>query len=278
MLSDRATDALEGHFRADLMQELRFLSDQIDLERLAEAIAAGDLSAAEREAGVDSNGWALSAFAAFIGPIVRDIFEEAARDAADEIGIDYDLMDEDATLAQRDLQREMILVMGARARETVLGVTMRGARAGLSAVMIAGMIKGGLWIADRNAAAIDAMVARMRSEGLKERLVLTARARAILRALRIRARAIAASETTRILARASRYMWRLGIKLGALDPNVAEVEWETERDNRVCPVCEPLDGDVLTLREYLDSGFDAGEPPLHVLCRCRLRLWRNGKR
>jgi len=266
---------MEAHFRSDLLQELRFLTDQIDLERLEDAIADGDISAAEREAGVDKDGWALTAFAAFIGPIVRDIFEEAAQDAADEIGVDYDLMDEDGTEAQREVQQEMILLMGQRARQTILGTIMRGARSGLTAAAMAVTIKSGLWLADRSMAAIGAMVERMRLGDMTARQIARAEARAIAKSLIARARSIAASETTRILARAQKFMWRLGVKLGVLDPNVAEVEWLTERDNLVCPICLPLDGETITLGEYLNGGFD--EPPLHVNCRCRLRLWRTGK-
>jgi SPP1 gp7 family putative phage head morphogenesis protein len=50
---------------------------------------------------------------------------------------------------------------------------------------------------------------------------------------------------------------------------VEKVKWQTVRDAKVCPICEPLHNSVATI----DSGF-GGEgliPPAHGRCRCFLR-------
>lgn len=45
-------------------------------------------------------------------------------------------------------------------------------------------------------------------------------------------------------------------------------EWDTTLNP--CPICEPLDGDVVKLDETFEGGFDA--PPAHPNCRCLIRL------
>lgn len=80
-----------------------------------------------------------------------------------------------------------------------------------------------------------------------------------------RAEAAAITETTESISYgelfASQELNRIGIFLFPY--------WVTERDDKVCPVCRPLDGRP---REEWWSQHGAG-PPAHVRCRCFLE-WR----
>lgn len=77
-----------------------------------------------------------------------------------------------------------------------------------------------------------------------------------------RAQMIAATETTRAFyeggKEAAEELRRLGF-----DPVGV---WETARDERVCPICAPLDG----LRENPSGGWgpNSERPPAHPNCRC----------
>jgi len=73
-----------------------------------------------------------------------------------------------------------------------------------------------------------------------------------------RAKAIAQTETTR----AAREGGQAGYKESGV---IEETEWVTVNDERVCPVCGPLDGKRAPL-----GGTYAGElsPPAHPGCRC----------
>lgn len=54
-------------------------------------------------------------------------------------------------------------------------------------------------------------------------------------------------------------------------PNYGIIEmWRTERDERVCPICSPLDG---MPEKTWGKQFPDG-PPAHVNCRCELRIWK----
>lgn len=66
--------------------------------------------------------------------------------------------------------------------------------------------------------------------------------------------------------------WVVAQRKGLISPSSVKV-WETAEDERVCPVCGPLQG----RRQSIDQPFDSGDgkiwsPPVHVNCRCSLRL------
>ena len=74
-----------------------------------------------------------------------------------------------------------------------------------------------------------------------------------------RAELIASTEVTRAYAEGNRIAYR---ESGVVD----EIEWRTAKDERVCPICGPLDGKQRRFGEPFDIGIDA--PPAHPRCRC----------
>ena len=76
---------------------------------------------------------------------------------------------------------------------------------------------------------------------------------------RQRAELIASTETTRAYAEANNIAYR--------ESGVAEGrEWRTAMDERVCPICGPLNEVQKPFGESFDTGID--NPPAHPNCRC----------
>ena len=79
-----------------------------------------------------------------------------------------------------------------------------------------------------------------------------------------RAAQIAATEVTRIYAEGNQMAW---MSSGVVTHN----QWRTARDERVCPICGPLDGQTVELGANAFGGaFGVTGPPIHVNCRCWL--------
>lgn len=77
----------------------------------------------------------------------------------------------------------------------------------------------------------------------------------------VRARLIASTETTRAYADGAH---RAYVASGV----VGEEEWLTAVDDRVCPICGPLEGQRRRLNGTFPGGLSA--PPAHPGCRCRV--------
>lgn len=71
---------------------------------------------------------------------------------------------------------------------------------------------------------------------------------------RARAARIAATETTRLFAEGNRLASRY-------DESVGGEQWQTARDDKVCPICGPRDGKIWPKGQ-------GPEMPAHVACRC----------
>lgn len=91
-----------------------------------------------------------------------------------------------------------------------------------------------------------------------------------------RTQMIAVTEVTRAFAEGNRAAWRAsGV--------VTELRWRTAQDERVCPVCGPLEGRTVGIDERFDASLRATHPdalegikpfeipPAHARCRCYLQ-------
>jgi SPP1 gp7 family putative phage head morphogenesis protein len=88
-----------------------------------------------------------------------------------------------------------------------------------------------------------------------------------------RAETIAVTEVTRIYSEGNQAAWK------STDGLVAGNRWSTAMDEKVCPVCAPLDGVVANLGDGFgidENGEGVADtegilgPPAHVNCRCWL--------
>jgi len=83
-----------------------------------------------------------------------------------------------------------------------------------------------------------------------------------------RAQRIATTEVTKLYAEGNQTTWK---ESGMVSGN----RWMTAMDEKVCPICEPLDGMEVELGEngFTTEGGGIGVtgPPLHVSCRCWLQ-------
>jgi len=77
-----------------------------------------------------------------------------------------------------------------------------------------------------------------------------------------RARTIAVTEVTRAYSEGNEAAWR---ESGSVEGK----EWLTSVDERVCPICGPLHGQIVPLNsDFSGPGGSFHNPPAHPRCRC----------
>jgi len=89
------------------------------------------------------------------------------------------------------------------------------------------------------------------------------------RLLNGRAVSIARTETIAASNEGQRELWLQAVDEGLLDEN-EQREWITAGDDRLCPICESMDGQVRGLAEPFETpdGEEVMGPPAHPMCRC----------
>lgn len=87
-----------------------------------------------------------------------------------------------------------------------------------------------------------------------------------------RAEMIARTETMRASNEGQKQLWDQATDAGLLTGNEKQ-EWITTPDDKLCPICEPMDGDQVGLDEKFDvDGDKIDGPPAHPNCRCTIAL------
>lgn len=87
-----------------------------------------------------------------------------------------------------------------------------------------------------------------------------------------RAETIARTETMRASNEGQSQLWDQAVEEGLLTGAEKQV-WITTPDDRLCPICEPMDGVTTTLDGTFDvDGDEIDGPPAHPNCRCTIGL------
>ena len=148
-------------------------------------------------------------------------------------------------------------------------------REGQTARQVAQRLADQIGLQSRQAAALEQFRADLVEKGLRaERVsVLTRRARD--RMIRRRARSIARTEVLRASNMGQQLLWEAAVDAGEWRAQDVRRVFIVTPDDRLCPICAPLDGVRVGLQEAFVSptnGASAVVPPIHPHCRCALGI------
>jgi len=129
---------------------------------------------------------------------------------------------------------------------------------------LAQLIHGMIGVTPRQAAAIERYYDVLRGEGAKADYALRKAQQYARKSLGYRAQTITRTELSNAYNEGSSQAVAQAQSQGLLG-NVNK-EWVTMHDERVCPLCGPLDGVIVGRDELFPSGFNA--PGAHTNCRC----------
>lgn len=114
---------------------------------------------------------------------------------------------------------------------------------------------------------------KMLGNGEGNKVVPEVATKFVQRALHERAERIGANESQRAIEMGKTLVWMRQHREGRLPPNIQR-EWLTAEDERVCPICGPMDHVKIGMQDRfeLPDGNEVWAPGVHPNCRCGVRL------
>lgn len=172
------------------------------------------------------------------------------------------------------LRREsstLITNIDEQSREAVRVVLSRGAQGGLQPEQLVSRVRRVVGLTPRDALAAENLRRGLLNSGANPSRVERTVNAYKRRLLDARALTIARTETTDAIESARQAVWEQAVAAGLVARNAIWRVWVTHDDERVCPVCAPLDG----ARSRLGGTFTKGgqsqlRPPAHPNCRCHI--------
>jgi len=178
--------------------------------------------------------------------------------------------DSENEAAQREAKRaaaRMVTRVSAETKQALRAMIARSIEDGIAPHDAARLIRSMIGLTTPQALSAMNYRAEMLAAGLAPAKVEAALKRYIGKKIRERAATITRTEIMGALNRGASASFRRAQKAGFLGPN-AKKEWIVTGDERLCPVCGPMDG----ARVPLNQAFSVGGPPAHPRCRCTIGL------
>lgn len=272
----------EGGVRRLLDASLTALRDGVDEEELATAMAIQD--DAQRAARVLTLV-GVAAWGRDLEPQARgfltDGFWVGGTFGAEEAGLRIARAPELSAVSFNRVNPEALSWAQARAAllvvqvsdSTVLAIraiVVEALRLGWGPRKAARLIRETVGLTDRQSAAVAAFAERLLADGVAEAKLLARVAKYADAQRSLRALVIARNELMEAANAGQQRVWELAVQDGALVPDRMVRKWLVAADDRLCDLCEPMDGQTAKLNEPFEDG--TFRPPKHVQCRCTVGL------
>ncbi len=242
---------------------------KIDLEALAAAIEANQLTAAEAAVKIGSfaenyGGLAPELRAAFLvgsGLAIRELAQSG-------VSLSFNLINPYAVQYAETHLVDLVTPFKADAKELIAKFVSIAVSGETTPQGAAKDIKDLIGLDARRVQAADNFWRTLVEQDVPDKDIARRVGKYMDSLLRQRAEVIARTETMRAANAGQREAWNVAAGKGLIDKADYVRVWKVTWDERLCDECEPLDDTSVGM----DEEFDEGDPPLHPNCRCTINL------
>lgn len=265
----RIADDLEPNVRNAFLRAVRSVQFKLDVVNLEDALNRGAIDQSSLwqalESELDSNLRAPLREALLGGAQVADrrLPQGTMR---------FDLTNPAAVRAVDDAVANLVRDITTESRGAIRDVVRQSVQGAFDVRQLARQVKGSIGLTSQYATAVERYRTRLVDQGMAEGRALTRSQTYADRLLRHRATTIARTEVIRATNAGQQAVWNDAQQEGLL-PIGAQREWIVTPDDRLCPLCAPMEGQVVGVQEPFQS--DEGPvdyPPLHPNCRCAIGI------
>lgn len=177
-----------------------------------------------------------------------------------------------ATAAAERTAAAMVTGVSRETRKAIRTIVVEAFKDGLSPRQTAQLIKPLIGLTERQALAVLRQRRLLQASGKTAAQVKQALDRYTATLLRQRAEMIARTEIIRASTDGKVEAWRQAKAQGRLGQDL-RTTWIVTPDDKLCPICEPLDGAIAVIGgTFSVNGQSLSGPPAHPNCRCTVGL------
>lgn len=269
----RIADRLAPALRAAFLQAIATLLETVTLAILIRAIESGDLATIVATIPIAKLPTALGPAVAVIEEVVR----ETATQTIADLGIDvsFTLVNPFAVNAAATQGSRFITNITLETQAAIRALVARATREGIAPRELARLIEPLIGLTTRQTQAALNYRAALVEAGLTGPALEKKVETYATKLLKQRALMIARTETIAAANEGQRAAWLAAVEAGLIDPGDTGRVWSATHDERVCPICDLLDGTTVAFDEPFiieSTGEALCGPPAHPLCRCTVSL------
>lgn len=271
----RIADAAELKIRAKLIEALRRMGSAVDVKAAGKALEQGSVDGIL--ASVD---WAAAAddlkpaLALAIGAY-NDAGVQTAKDTSSKVGQTYsfDLTNPLAIEWAATQSASMVTGVTEESRAALQGIITRVMAGGLPRGEAVKLIKQVVGLNSRQADSVESYRQELLEQDLTHDVIDRKLERYAAGLHRDRAVMIARQETMHAARAGQGDAWAQAVAHGLLK-KTQQRKWSVTDDDRLCDICEPMDGQTVGLDEPFTTGDgdEVDEEGAHVGCRCAINL------
>lgn len=177
----------------------------------------------------------------------------------------FDTTSAEAVAWAEEHAAEMVTNITNDARDVIRALVVQGFEDGVAPKDLARLLRETIGLTERDALAVAKRRAKLLSDGLAPDVAQAKAEKYAAKLLRDRAENIARTETMRASNEGVAQLWKQAQEKGLLTGREMKV-WITADP---CPICAPLEGEMVGINEEFSVGQD---PPLHPRCRCTIGI------
>ena len=265
-------DKMEPRMRDSFLRAVDEMKSKIDMKALTQSIANNDRVLSSMAIGDKAWGKLLEQSA----KIPAEMFNKAGQIGAAglknqfNISASFTMQNPRAQAWARTNSSKLITQIGGETRKGIQQVIGSAYQLGLPSKETARVIREMVGLTEKQGAAVFNFRERLVAQGRKPDQVARMTTKYEAKLLKYRSENIARTEIAKAGNEGLIESWRQAADTGLLDANNTNVEWLAAFDDRVCPICAPLNGTVYSYKD-IESGKSAA-PPAHPMCRCTLGI------
>jgi hypothetical protein len=263
---------LSPELQKEIIEAFTTLRNSLDLQALAAAIDAGNVEAAlaiinqaDIEAGMEGMRQLLREAVVLTGEAAAQVLG-----AALDVSITFTLTNPEAAAFLEGYGAEAVTAIGEETRAAIREALVNAYREGKTGAETAQEIREMIGLTEQMERQRERLIADMLAAGASEEEVAVFIDKWTAAKIRYRAQVIAENELVFAGNSGQEMLWDQAAREGLINPAKVQRVWIVTPDDRLCVLCQPMDGQQTGLGEpwQTEAGPVTTPNSIHVRCRC----------